>query len=80
MDLVQLCRAVGGSAAEVMSGSFCGQDEPLTALTIVPDSARPADTFAVIFSVSHVLIDGFTYYQVCYCMCVCAWFDVPMSL
>ena len=63
MDLIQLCEAVGGTVAEVLKGSACGEDEPLTALTIVPDSARPADTFAIIFSVSHVIIDGFTYYQ-----------------
>eukprot|EP00658_Telonema_sp_P-2_P085658 TRINITY_DN9808_c0_g1_i1.p1 TRINITY_DN9808_c0_g1~~TRINITY_DN9808_c0_g1_i1.p1 ORF type:complete len:321 (+),score=53.43 TRINITY_DN9808_c0_g1_i1:392-1354(+) len=64
MGMVQLCREVGGSAAEVPKGSGC-IDKPcaLAALSVVPDTTRPGDTFAVVFSLSHVIADGFTYYH-----------------
>lgn len=36
---------------------------PLVALSVVPDSKDPDNSFAVVFSVSHMIADGFTYYQ-----------------
>jgi len=64
MSYMALCEAVGGSAAEILKGSSCiNKPEPLLALTEVPDNKRPSDTFAVVFSVSHVIADGFTYYK-----------------
>jgi len=38
------------------------RDEPLIRLSVIPDSSS-ANCFAVILSVSHVIIDGFNYYQ-----------------
>jgi len=44
---------------------FCGSyHKPLIALSLIPDSKRPTDTFALIFSLSHVIADGHTYYQI----------------
>lgn len=64
MDFMQICQAVGGSAAEILKGSSCiNKPEPLVALSVVPDAKTSKDTFAVIFSVSHVIVDGFNYYQ-----------------
>ena len=61
MDFFSLCKAVGGTAAEVLKGSSCiNNREPLMALTIAPSKKN---TFAVIFSLSHVIADGFTYYK-----------------
>jgi hypothetical protein len=52
-----------GSACEILLGKDCiDNEEPLVALSILPDSIRK-DTFAVVFSVSHTIIDGCTYYS-----------------
>ena len=46
-------------------GSKCiGKDIPQAALSVVPDALRPDDTFAVIFSLSHVISDGYTHYKI----------------
>jgi hypothetical protein len=64
MSYFDVCAAVGGSAAEILTGAKCAnKPEPLLALSVVPDALRPADGFAVIFSVSHVIADGHTYYK-----------------
>jgi hypothetical protein len=36
---------------------------PLLALTVVPDTNASDAAFAVVFSVSHVILDGHNYYQ-----------------
>lgn len=36
----------------------------ITRITIVPDMHCPEDGFALIFSISHIAADGYTYYQV----------------
>jgi len=33
-------------------------------LSVIPDSKRPDDTFVVILSISHIVVDGFNYYQI----------------
>jgi len=59
-----ICEAVGGTAVEILKGADCiGNDEPLVALSILPDKLRPHDTYAVVFSVSHCIADGWTYYK-----------------
>jgi hypothetical protein len=64
MDFATLCGAVSGTAAEILAGSKCvNKAVPLLALTVTPCTNSPSDTFAVVFSVSHVIIDGYTYYQ-----------------
>jgi hypothetical protein len=64
MNFYDQCKAISGSAAEIAKGSSCiGNSEPQVAMTVVPDSNRATDTFAVIFSLSHVIADGFTYYK-----------------
>lgn len=64
MAFNHVSKAVAGTSAEVLRGSACiGNREPLLALTVLPDAKRPDDTFAVIFSLSHVIADGFTYYK-----------------
>lgn len=64
MSYFDLCVAVNGTAAEVPKGSKCfNKPEPLVALTVAADADRPNDSFAAIFSLSHVIADGFTYYR-----------------
>lgn len=64
MDMGQLCRAVSNSTAVVLPGTSCVDNlEPLVALSVIPDQHRPVDTFAVVFSLSHAIADGFTYYM-----------------
>ena len=64
MPFEEQCNAIGGSLAEVPTGSACiGNGTPLLSLYIVNDSdPSPGARFVVIFSVSHVIVDGFTYY------------------
>lgn len=70
MDYFTVCQVLGGSAAEIMKGSSCiGKDCLLFALSIIPDAKRPADTFALVISGSHVIIDGFTYYKLLSMLC-----------
>ncbi len=38
--------------------------DPVTRITILPDVNRPDDGFALIFSLSHIVADGQTYYQI----------------
>ena len=65
MSWEQLCRAVSKTAAEVCTGNAAkNKGFPLLALSIVPDSKTPDTAFAVILSASHVILDGFNYYQV----------------
>jgi hypothetical protein len=64
MDFSQTCIALGGSVCEILPGRLCiDNKEPLLALSILPDSIRGHDTFAVVFSISHAIADGFTYYN-----------------
>lgn len=64
MDFVQLCRCITGTSVEIPKGSSCiGNGAPLVALSVLPDALRPEDTFALVFSCSHVIVDGFNYYQ-----------------
>jgi len=64
MDYISLCKAVSGSAAEILKGSdSVAKGDQLLALTVLPDAKKPDDTFAIVFSVSHAIIDGFTYYK-----------------
>ena len=59
-----MCTAVSKTAAEVPPGSACiGKPFPLLALSIIADAKNPNSAFALIFSVSHVIVDGFSYYQ-----------------
>jgi hypothetical protein len=63
MDFSQICNEIGNSACEILPGRECiDNEEPLVALSILPDSIRK-DTLAVVFSVSHNIIDGFTHYS-----------------
>jgi hypothetical protein len=64
MSYIEQCAAVGASAAEVPPGKgLIGNKEPLVSLCVVDDAAKPGAEFVVIFSVSHVIVDGFTYYK-----------------
>lgn len=40
------------------------KQDPITRLTIVPDIHSPEKGFALIFSISHVVADGYTYYKI----------------
>ena len=63
MDFGQICTAIKGTAAEVAPGSACkNKPFPLLALTVAPD-AKGSAGFAVVVSASHVILDGFGYYQ-----------------
>lgn len=65
MGFAKLCAAVSGTAAEIQPGSaLIDKKAPLLALTLAKDALRPHDTFAVVFSISHVIADGFTYYKI----------------
>jgi len=65
MDYISICGAIAKKRSEVPSGNKCvNKNKPLIALTIAPDSKEPNDGFAVILSISHVIIDGFNYYQI----------------
>ena len=64
MDYAALCSAVAKTSAEVLPGNSCiGNGKPLLALSVIKDSEADDRSFAVIFSVSHMILDGFTYYQ-----------------
>lgn len=64
MSYFDVCKTVGGSAAEITTGAkAANKPEALLALSVVPDSVKPTENFAVIFSVSHVIADGHTYYK-----------------
>lgn len=63
MDYASMHKALHGSLAEVTTGSKClNKDEALLKLTIVPGSSA-AGGFALVFSVSHAIADGHTYYM-----------------
>ena len=65
MTYSELCKLVGGTTCEVLPGKKCiNNSKPLLALSLVPDKETPLTAFAVIFSISHVIIDGYTYYKV----------------
>ena len=64
MDYVSVCKGVANTKSEVPPGSKsvkskCSQ----CVLSVLPDSQNP-DTFVVVLSISHVIIDGFNYYQI----------------
>ncbi|QSZ42667.1 hypothetical protein GJV85_11280 [Sulfurimonas aquatica] len=40
------------------------RDKPLTSLTLIADSLEPESAFAMIFSLSHNIADGHTYYSI----------------
>jgi len=58
------CNVVGGSAAEIPEGRSCiGNGAPLVAVSVVNCAEKPGKRFAVVYSLSHVITDGFTYYM-----------------
>ena len=64
LGFYNVCNQVEKSVCEIPMGNECiGNKEPLISLSILPDAERPDDTFVVIFSCSHVIVDGFTYYS-----------------
>jgi len=64
MDSSELSNRITGTAAHILAGNkSLGKLEYQTALSVIPDGKRPADTFCVVFSVGHVIADGFTYYK-----------------
>jgi len=64
MEYTKMCAAISRTAAEVPTGSACKNNaHPLVALSVVPDVRAPTTAFALVFSVSHVILDGFNYYQ-----------------
>jgi hypothetical protein len=64
MDFCTTCTAVSNTSAEVKKGSdTIGLNEPQIVLSVIPDSKTPTERFTVIFSISHVIVDGFTYYK-----------------
>lgn len=64
MGYFDVCKELSGTAPEILPGSASSNGkEPLLALSVIPDSIKPENTFAIIFSVSHVIVDGFTYYK-----------------
>ena len=65
MSYSELCKLVGGSICEVPRGIDCiDRDIPLLVLSVVPDGDYSfSGSFAVTFSVSHSIIDGYTYYK-----------------
>jgi len=38
-------------------------DNPLVSFSLIPDADQPNEKFALVFSVSHIIADGFTYYE-----------------
>ena len=60
---------VGGTSAEVLKGSVVGNNERLFSCSIIEDAKRPNDTFAMVFSGSHVIMDGHTYYKLLAMLC-----------
>lgn len=61
MSYFELCTAIGGTTAEIPAGNnLIDNNEPLMALSVVQDS-KDKEKFAIIFSISHVIVDGFTY-------------------
>lgn len=64
MSYFDICSAVTGTCAEVQAGSACvGKEENLVSVTVIADRSSPDDSFALIFSLSHVIGDGWTYYR-----------------
>jgi len=64
MSWEQMCLALMKTSAEVPPGNACvNKGFPLVALTVVPDTNTPHAAFAVVFSASHVILDGHNYYQ-----------------
>ena len=64
MDFCATCTALSATSAQVKNGiDSIGMNNPLTILSVIPDSKTPTERFAVIFSISHVIVDGFTYYK-----------------
>lgn len=60
MSYYEMCTALGGTTAEIPAGSnLIDNNEPLMALSLVQDS-KDNSKFAVILSISHVIVDGFT--------------------
>ncbi len=48
-------------------------DEPLTRLTLVPDANAPTERFALVFSISRIIADGFTYYKILNSLSASSW-------
>jgi hypothetical protein len=64
MAFYDLCSTLSGSVCEVPTGQDCmSKSTPLVTLSIVADHHMPKKRFAVVWSVSHVIVDGFTYYK-----------------
>ena len=58
-----ICKAVDSSGAMVNAGSGClGKNEPQFRVTVVP--SVDGDRFAMLVSLSHVIADGYTYYEI----------------
>lgn len=63
MDYASLVK--NGKTAIVKKGKkLVNKDEALTRLTIVPDVKHPNEKFALILSISHVIADGHTFYNI----------------
>jgi hypothetical protein len=58
-----ICEAVGKTAGVHCTGSKClGKNEPQFLVTAVPSA--DGERFALLVSISHVIADGYTYYEV----------------
>ena len=63
MRYEELCKAV--KSAVVKKGrQLINKPELVTCITILPDANHPEDGFALVFSISHTVADGQTYYQI----------------
>jgi hypothetical protein len=64
MDYVSSCKGVAKTPSEVPPGSKVLKIgcSPLV-LTVAPDSQND-NSFIVILSISHVIVDGFNYFQI----------------
>lgn len=65
MNYEDICNEVANTICEVPPGNkLVGKSTPLITLSVIADSKRPTDTFVVILSISHIVVDGFGYYQI----------------
>lgn len=58
-----LCKAVFKSAAKINCGGACvGKNEPQFRVTVVPSA--DGERFTMLVSLSHIIADGYTYYEI----------------
>eukprot|EP00801_Mesodinium_rubrum_P004010 Mrub_04012.p1 GENE.Mrub_04012~~Mrub_04012.p1 ORF type:complete len:235 (+),score=11.49 Mrub_04012:284-988(+) len=63
MNLKDLSDKISGTPAYIPEGNNCiDNSEPLVSLSVLPDSEQPSK-YAVVFALSHVIADGYTYYK-----------------